>query len=271
MKIIIPVSNKYHYIMPVFCEMFNKYWPNQECIILCNNIVKEKVPDNFEILSIGPDKEHWTTNLREFFSKFSDEYFVFHIEDHILTDYVKIDKVKIMENEIKNGADKAMLHSHLNIYGKPLHDDVLLIDQNADYRLSIHTAIWRTEYFLKKLKYNRSIWGFEASPEAKNDGAKIVSLNSTNHYQDHIVDFMNLLRAGHVDKSITGLWHEEDLETLLKIPFKDQEDIDSLIRRSNNYCSVCNKKIDRFIIKTKPQMKAFEKNGICIPCQDGGK
>ncbi|MDO8609181.1 MAG: hypothetical protein Q7R95_01415 [bacterium] len=267
MKVIVPTSDKYQFIMPVFCQLFNKYWPNQECIILCYSQIKDKLPDNFEIISLGPDNKDWTAGLRPFFSSFKDEYFVLHLEDHILTDYVKINKLKIMENEIISGADKAMLHSHLNIFSQPLHDDILLINQDIDYRTTIHTAIWRTSYFLKYLQYNCSnVFAFELIKDARNDGAKIVSLKSINSYQDHIIDFMNLFRNKQVDTSMTGLWHEEDLEILLQIPLSEVNR-QILIRKTNNYCPICNKKVDRFLIIQRHEMKQYEIYGTCIYCQ----
>jgi len=265
MKVVIPVSDKYQYIIPVFCELFNKYWKNQECIILCFNKIPIKLPSNFEIISLGKDSGYWTTNLRKFFSCFKDEYFVMHLEDHFLFEYVKLDELKIMENEIKNGADKAMLHAHLNVYSAPFHDNVLLINQDSEYRTSIHTAIWKTDYFMKYLNTNTSVWGFE-TVNSKNDGAKIVSIKSENTYHDHIVNFINLLRSGKIDPSIVGLWHEEDLDILLKLPL-DEENKQVLIRRTKNDCPVCKKKVDRMLIKERDVMRKYESFGICALCQ----
>ena len=266
MRVIVPVSDKYQYIIPVFCKLFNKYWDNQECIFLFFKKNDFKFPDNFIVKYIGEDTQYWTNNIRKFLENYDEEYFVLHLEDHFLTDYVKKDRLQIMENEIVNGADKAMLHSHLNIYAEPISDDILLINQEAEYRTSIHTAIWKTEYFLKNLISNTSVWGFETNPNSKNDGAKIVTYKSINTYQDHIVDFMNFLRAGKIDPSITGLWHEEDINTLLEVPL-DEESKSILIRRTNNNCTICGKKIDRILIKSKQQMRTFEQYGICSFCQ----
>lgn len=268
MKVIIPVSDKYQYIMPVFCELFNKYWVDQECIILCFELIKEKLPDNFKIVSIGKDCGYWTTNLKRFFLSFKEEYFIMHLEDHLLFDYVKLDKLKIMENEIRCGADKAMLHSHLNVYSTPLHDDILLINQDSEYRTSIHTSIWKTDYFLKYLYGAMSVWGFE-TVNSKNDGAKIVSLKSENTYHEHIVNFLNLLRSGKIDPSIIGLWHEEDLDILLKIPL-DEENRKVLIRRTTNNCPMCKNPVDRMLIKERDIMREYERTGTCSLCQKNG-
>lgn len=266
MKVIVPVADKYQYLMPVFCEMFNKYWANQDCVILCFNLISEKLPDNFEIISIGNDTQYWTSNLRRYFSTFKEEYFILHLEDFIIYDYVKIDRLNVMEEEMRSGADKAMLHSHLNVFADPLHDDVMLIRQDVEYRTSLHPAIWKTDYFMRFLQEDTSAWGFEITKKSINDGAKIVTMNSQNRYHDHIVDFMNLLRSGVVDTALTGLPHEEDLEILLKIPMT-QENRDNLISRTNNICPVCKNRVDRMLISDRDVMRTYEKTGKCIHCQ----
>jgi len=265
MKVIIQVSDKYQHIMPVFCELFNKYWSNQECVIICFTPPLTKLPDNFEIFEIGEDLG-WPANFEYFCKSFKDEFFILHLDDHILTEYVNMDKLKIMEGEMIKGADKAMLHSHLNLYSTPTQGDILTINQNAPYRTSIHTAMWRTEYLMKNIRDNETIGSFETHHGSLNDGAKIVSMQSSNRYYDNIVEFMNLYRNGKVDKSITGLWHEEDLDILLKIPMSE-DNRKELIRTSNNKCPMCSFNVDRMLLKERNHVKYYETHGICYTCQ----
>jgi hypothetical protein len=266
LKVIVPVADKYRHIMPIFSTLFNKYWPNQEVIVLCFTELSDELPDNFQVISLGEDTGSWTRNLRDFFKNYPEDYFALHLEDHILTEPVKLDRLAVMEEEMRRGADKAMLHSHLNPYAEPLHDDVLVLRQDAPYRRTIHTALWNTSYFLECLELDLSVWGFESNPGAVNDGAKIVTLYSENTYHDHIVNFMNLLRSKKIDTSITGLWDESDLNVLLSLDLEESEK-QVLVRRTSNVCPSCNSKVDRMLIKTQPIMQEYEINGTCFPCQ----
>lgn len=269
MKVVVPFSNHYIFLADVFAKLFNKYWPNQEVILLCNTGVPHKLPDNFEVVNQHLDDTYWTNGLKKYiFDCLQDDYFVIHLEDHILCDYVKLDKLSIMENEVINGADKAMLHSLMNNHSDLIHTNgVMVVRQNVDFRNTIHTAIWSTEYVLKNLHNNQSVWQFESTLSTKNDGARIVTMQSANRYHDHICNFINLYRSGKIDTSITGLEHEEDLEILLTLPL-DEENRKVLIQKTNNKCPQCHQLVDRLAIKEKPEMKLYEKHGLCMECQN---
>jgi hypothetical protein len=42
----------------MYSLFFNKYWPNQQITILCYNIPKISLPNNFELISIGKQKKN---------------------------------------------------------------------------------------------------------------------------------------------------------------------------------------------------------------------
>ena len=93
MKIIVFTSNSYLYLLPGFCELFNKYWPNQGVTVLGYNKLEYKLPDNFSFISLGqePGNQYWTNGLIPYFTDLNDKYFIIILDDFFLIDYVNQD------------------------------------------------------------------------------------------------------------------------------------------------------------------------------------
>ena len=180
------------------------------------------------------DSIKWTNGLIPFFKNISDEYFFFTIDDHLLTDYVDQFKVDRMIEEIEKGASKAMMHSHLNdVHGVPEGKDLILIRQDADYRTTIHPAIWRRDYLLQYLKPNYTVWQFELNnmPESRTDGARMVSLKTSSAREDHIFCCLNLFRGSSImgiDLDPSCIPHVEDYDVILTIDNLGAENIKTL-------------------------------------------
>ena len=211
----VPTCNQYVHIIKNYAALFNKYWgEHQKAVVLGFKSPKEKLPKNFEFISLGDQEDFgraWTDPLIPFFDSIDDEYFMFNLDDSFLIDYVDDAKVARMESFVEGGyAVKAMLHSHLNAkYGRQYENqkDIILLDQDAPYRTSIHPAIWTKKYFMKFLKPGFTIWDFELKnmPESKIDGEVIVSYNFPNVNQvlinptNHIFNMVNVYRRGILD------------------------------------------------------------------------
>mgnify|MGYP001043212816 CR=1 FL=1 len=203
MKIFIPASNKYLHLLKGYSILFNKYWKNQQVVVLCYDKPKDELPNNFEIVSLGEERgKYWTNGMIPFFTSLEDEYFVFTIEDHFLIKSVDVAKVEKLEEMVKKGiADKAMLHSHLNAkHGEDYGNGFIKLRQDGEYRTTIHPAIWRRDYLLRYLKPNYTIWDFEVKnmPESKRDGATILALKMPNPNTNLIFDCANIYRNDEV-------------------------------------------------------------------------
>ena len=108
-------------------------------------------------------------------------------------------------------------------------DGLVIFDQDVDYRLSLHPAIWKREYFLKYLKPSMSCWQFELkdNDKAKNDGARIIAHKYSYPEQPHLFSNLNLYHGGEImlnkDASIKDNqpskrhFLEEDLRHIRKI------------------------------------------------------
>jgi len=166
MKILVPTSNKYAEMTIPFSELFNRYWPGQEIYFLgYDKLPSQKLPENCQFVSLGKQEDfgtEWTTALIPYIKELPDTHFVVTLEDTVLVGEVDQKKVELLENEITSGrAKKALLDSHLNKYAIPYTENLLQLHPQADYRTSLHPAIWEKNYFLKYLKPGYNPWDFE--------------------------------------------------------------------------------------------------------------
>lgn len=195
LKVIIPTCDKYIHIVEALMYSLKKYWSaNNEFIILGYSEPDFKLYDNWKFVSMGTDTGavNWSNDLLKFFDTFEDEYFINMIDDTVMTRLADIYKIEtafkyMMKNkEVK----KCFLQGSLSVGGKDLLGEIDYfpvneldnlfydINQTADYRTSIQSAIWSTKYFLEVLKPNLTPWDFELQ-HLKNDGARILTTRSS--------------------------------------------------------------------------------------------
>ena len=205
MKIYVLSSNKYAHICSTNIEMINKYWSNQQIVLLgYEKVLKIKNEwDNVEIVSLGNQSKYssWSDGLLSFFKDINEKYFTLIFDDHILMNEVNKSKIEELEQQFKTGfADKAMIGGGIPLnFASPLENsNLLLIPQGVHYRSSLHPAIWTKEYFLKYLKPNFSSWDFELKnmKEAMFDGANVINYNYKYPESPHLYSYLELFNKG---------------------------------------------------------------------------
>jgi len=211
MKIYLLTSNKYTCdLCPINVHFLNKYWPNQSIVIVgYEDVLKLKnMPENVELVSLGNQSDYgatWTNALIPFFKSISDEYFVLVFDDHILMNEVNDEKISAIVKEIKNNrADKAMIGGGIPLSQSQEHEsekNLRVFSQTAPYRMSLHPAIWRKEYFLKYLIPNLTSWDFElfGSSKATMDGATILNYNYDYPSEPHLFSYLELYTKGQIN------------------------------------------------------------------------
>ena len=199
MKILVTTSDNYVHLIEPHHLLLNKYWPGNEIVYLgfsSENV--PKLPDNCSFVSLGNQDDfgrEWTTPLIPYIESIEDEYFVVTVEDMMLTGEVDLDKMKLLEDEIKSGnASKAILDSHLRDKCEPYKPGLIKMKQRAQWRTTLHPSIWRKDYFQKYLKPHWSAWQFEEDNffESYHDGANVILLEGP----DNIFKAMNVYRKG---------------------------------------------------------------------------
>ncbi len=199
MKILVTTSDKYSFLLEPYCELFNKYWPNQEIIFLGFDENKAPpIPDNCKFHSLGVQKNfgrYWTDPLIPYINSLEDEHFIVTVEDMMLMNHVDVGKLEMLEREIISGeADKALLDICLNEYAEPHKNGILKLRADAPFRTTLHPCIWKKNYFQRYLKPNYTAWQFEEAnaEESLSDGATIISLDE----DTNLFESANVYRKG---------------------------------------------------------------------------
>ena len=127
MKIYCTTSDGYHHVLKAFVYLFNKFWgEDQEVIILGYKTPEFELPKNFIFHSMGVQTglKDWCSDLRKFLELTEDDYFIMTMEDtffkgkvnrNILNafkqvvskDLIRIDLTEGMSEERKEASKKA--------------------------------------------------------------------------------------------------------------------------------------------------------------------
>ena len=238
MKIYLIASNKYTHVCPINVHFIDKYWPNQDIVILgYENLENFSFPANVKVEILGKQDDFgksWTTALVPYFRDLEDEYFVVLIEDLILLKQVDLHKISILENMIKaDTAHKAVIGGGLPLQSTTkISENVLLFDQTIDYRCTLHPSIWRKDYFMQYLVPDMTIWDFEIgnNKKAKHDGARIVANNYSYPSTPHPFSTLNLYNRGKLTINKNG----EVLDDQPSKRYFESEDIKLIWEKLNN-------------------------------------
>jgi len=219
MKIVVLTCDKYDWLMPGFAYLFNKNYGNVPVTVVCFRPLT--LPPNFTIDVLPPEKDRfWTDIMQEYFEQMKDEYFLLLLDDYWLREPVNMENVKLLEDAIKDGADKAELtNTILHANGQPWKDKYVVAGQLARYRCSTQPSIWTRKYFLSHLIPHQNIWEFEhlGSRQAGNDGATLVALN----IESRVFEFSNIMKKGNIaPKPPLKSFSKEDQEGLRKLDYE---------------------------------------------------
>ena len=135
-----------------------------------------------------------------------EEHFILLQIDYFINRPVQLDKIEVLRSfldrsdvvKIDLTLDRAR-HLH-NLYTTHGEIQIIVSDQNAEYRSSLQAAIWRKDYFLSLLKPNRNPWAFEliGMHERKNDGKLILGIK---HPHSGPVSYANVYTKGKVNRN----------------------------------------------------------------------
>jgi hypothetical protein len=228
LKVYVTTSDYYNHLIPGFAYLFNKYWSaNQEATFLCYTMPNYSLPDNFSMVSLGPPERFgnhvrewtrgrrglngepyptpkWTDSLIPIFKRLTHEHFILLQIDYFINKPVELRKIEFLRGFLSSReVAKIDLTQDLTRYSHKLYPtaqdfQIVISDQQAEYRSSLQAAIWKRDYFLRALKPNRSPWDFEriGKDELKNDGKLILGLRQSSPGP---VSYANLYARGRVD------------------------------------------------------------------------
>ncbi len=175
MKIIIPAYSKTYWCLEPFAYLFNKYWKNQDPVILYYSELDVKIPKNFSTFQIyykDYPKDKWANGIIEYLKTINDETIILLLEDYWLTRKVSSEIISILNALAEK--DKNILRIDLTtdrLYAGGMRDIgyveyVDLIEAPGSmYQMSLQAGLWRRDNFLDVLERlndgERSSWGVE--------------------------------------------------------------------------------------------------------------
>jgi len=186
----------------------NKYWPDRDITIVgYEDVLKlTNLPSNVEVHCLGNQDDYgksWSNALIPYFENIPEEYFTLIFDDHILMNQVDEEKFKVIEEQFKlKQADKAMIGGGISLReATKLNDNLLIFNQDANYRMSLHPAVWTKEYFLRYLKPDMTSWDFELgnNSRAMLDGATIINYRYDYPNEPHIFSYLELYTKGQIN------------------------------------------------------------------------
>lgn len=219
MKVYLIACDQYIHVIETFSTFFNKYWLNQDVTLLCYKEPEEKLPDNFEVISLGNQEEFskgqkfWTNGLIPFFENLDEDYFTIILDDQMIYRPVDVRKIQLLEKYVADGrAKKAFLHNKHNKNSIPFDGPVLKLKQDIFYRLSLCAGIWDRKYFLRYLKPNFTAWNFEVinADETMGDGETIIA-----HSGPNVIDAYGVYRHYLLDPKIFDYINDPEDRKLL--------------------------------------------------------
>jgi hypothetical protein len=164
--ILVPSCDAYSDAWDPFFAFFFKYWP--DCPFPIYLISENKVFPDPRVTTITLKKDFgWANNVDMALKQVSGKYFIYFLEDVFLMK--KVDTARILRLfEMLKRDNIACLRLYPSPepdmpYAKGVNEGERLgvIAQNAPYRVSTMTAIWKKESFLNLMKAGENAWQME--------------------------------------------------------------------------------------------------------------
>tara|TARA_R110002012_G_scaffold234930_1_gene408616 strand:- start:21110 stop:21811 length:702 start_codon:yes stop_codon:yes gene_type:complete len=215
MKIFVATSDYCINALTPFTYLFNKFWEDKPKVTILNRgiIDKFELPNNFNIISLGPNKgmKNWCSDFRKYFETIEDEYFIFMQEDHFPIRPIIDKSYKALLSCLKdeNIGRIAITNDPINkpysLYKNVNNIQIIESNQTANYRVSCQPSIWSKEFMLKYMKSDLGgPWEFEMQ-YPHNDGYKVLGTQT-----DYPMIVSNAILKGDWDENWYKSMHGSD-------------------------------------------------------------
>lgn len=159
--ITVTTSNAYLHLVPIFCQLYNRYWGDPFELVGYDK--PEGLPDNCTFVSLGKqvgDAKNFTRDLRGYFAE-KPQFFIWMMGDSFLK--APIDRNALSKILLYCNADtgriflttEGMNREHM------VKDDVYYCSPYSNYRLSTQPSIWNKDFLLMYMKNDLTPWEFE--------------------------------------------------------------------------------------------------------------
>ena len=164
-----------------FFTLFDRYW--SDCpfpIYLSSNF---KVFEHSKVNNISTKRvTNWSDEMREALRQFPYDYIIYFQEDYFLRENINTQTIIILFNILleHNAAYLRLMPFPPPDKKLPNTEGVGVIANDASYRTSLQTAIWKKKSFEDLLKDNESPWAFELNSPYRSAQLPDLFLSVTN-------------------------------------------------------------------------------------------
>lgn len=201
--IYISSCDKYSDLWNHFIFFFKKNWPDcPYTIFLGTNSKPHSSPVFTQVFS--NKFSNWSEETIEIVKQLPYDYILYMQDDYFLTQKVSSEKIGSLFTK--------MLHLnavYLRLYPSPGPDvqiknesEIGLISENAEYRTSLQSAIWKKETFLSLLNKKETSWEFESNSPVRSKGHTFLSVNKIAIYPITYYDMTAVYKGKWMRKAV---------------------------------------------------------------------
>jgi|GEM_PF-627440 len=253
MKIYLSTCNSHIHLVERWQYLFNKFWGDatQEVVLIGYEKPKFQLDSNISFVSLGRQTggaKMWAGDLRRFFEKIGEEYFIYWLEDQILVDHVDLELLQecmdfcLSDDKFgRFGLSAGISRARNEIVNERSSYDIIKLQQKAEYRIAVQPSVWSQQYLLKYLERGYTPWDFEikGSRLAKGDGYNIYSTNKRfiiDHVQSVVRGDMTRIDVGKMNSKTRNELIEKGLITTMEnikadVGYYSQYGQDKYVRR----------------------------------------
>jgi hypothetical protein len=204
-----------------FFTLFKKYWPDNQSPVFLNTEFKNYVHPGLNIKStkvhegVTNSKLTWSECLIKALQKVETPFVLYLQEDYFIECKVNEKKInEFSELMFNNPKIKYIGLTHFGNKG-PFKEwenkDLVIVSQNANYRISTQAAIWDKKTLLSYLKVDENGWMFEifGSKRAKKNEELFLTTNRNIYNKENPI-----IQYEHTG-IIKGKWHHKMPELFL--------------------------------------------------------
>lgn len=180
----------------------NKYWPDQEVLMVGHKLIEFTPPQNYKYISVGLEKNYnWSDRIMKILKVIKDELFIMFLEDYFICSPINKEEIEnrikfMLENKEIGKIDLSnQIYTH-GTSGNYNNSKFLIAKSNAEYLMSFQPAIWRREFFLKYLKPNKSAWEVEVGSSEECKKEKYYKLLGT---RENLIPNVNAVIKGKIN------------------------------------------------------------------------
>lgn len=213
MKIIVPAYSKTYWCLKPFSYLFNKYWGEEEVVILYYPEIQFDLPSNFlkyQVYYKDYEKDKWADGIVNYLKKINDKSVIILLEDYWLIRKVNKDAVNILNTLIENNDNILRVDLTADrLYAGGMRDVgyvewVDLVEApKSPYQMSLQAGIWNREHFIEIVEKlpsgKRSGWDVELIGNGIFENETEYRVFGTRQYPVRYENGMNVVNGANKD------------------------------------------------------------------------